>query len=118
MFYLNFIIFYQIFCFGHEIDLKKKKKNYYHDLFFFRSCHVTAITVHLEKFQHICFAIFLWLLVILIICLHFIFWFMISSSLQQNHFPVILRSCQNILLAKSSMQKYGMKKPDGEVFFN
>lgn len=42
---------------------------------------------------------------------------MFSSSLQQNHFLVILQSCQNILLAKSSMLKYGMKKLDGEVFF-
>lgn len=42
----------------------------------------------------------------------FLFYF--ASSLQQNLFHVILQACRSILLAKSLMQKYGMKRLEGD----
>ena len=81
--------------------------------------------VNLGKFQPFFSAIFMWQFVIVILgsvvlltFLLLIFWFMFSSSLQQNHFLVILPACQSILLAKSLMQKCGMRKPEGEHFFS
>jgi hypothetical protein len=81
--------------------------------------------VNLGKFLPFFNAIFMWQFVIVILgsvvlltFLFLIFWFMFSSSLQQNQFLVILPACQSILPAKSSMQKCGMRKPEGEHFFS
>lgn len=45
---------------------------------------------------------------------NFCCFFSSHSSLQQGHILVILQVCQNILPAKSLMQKYGMKKQGGD----